>query len=68
MSLKKVKMLDWSAQFAYAPPQVDAVVNTEEIVRVAPSEGRGSGPFVTIKFRDGSTMQCVGTPEDFCDL
>lgn len=67
MSLKKVRWQDWSGEFAYAPPLRDAVVNTDEIVSVTPTESRGEGPWVKLKLRDGSTMTCRGTPDDFLE-
>jgi hypothetical protein len=64
MPLKRVQMLDYHANYAYAPPAVDAVVNTEEIVSARPTDARGSGPFVAIKFRDGTSMTIVRTVDD----
>jgi hypothetical protein len=63
MPLIKVKKLDYSARFAYAPPVVDAVINTEEVVSAAAVEERGTGPFLQVCFRDGSTMTIKGTAD-----
>src|SRR5262249_8471967 len=38
---------------AYAPRQVDAVLNTDEVASACPTEARGGGPFVLVKFRGG---------------
>ncbi len=65
--LKKVKKLDYGSDYAYAPPQVDAVVNTTEIVTAWPVEARGSGPFVAVKLTTGETITCVGTVDDFLE-
>lgn len=62
--LIKVKRQDWYATFAYAPPLVDAVINTDEVVSAVACESRGEGPFVQVKFRDGSKMVIRGTPDD----
>jgi hypothetical protein len=60
--LIKVKYLDYEATTAYAPPQRDGVLNTEEVVTAVPTEARGSGPFLLVRFRDGSQMTIVGEP------
>ena len=66
--LKKVKYQNWRApNFAYAPPTEDAVIQTDRIVSVTPTESRGSGPFVLVKFDDGTSMTCIGKPEDFLE-
>lgn len=63
--LVKVKRLNYSAPYNYAPPQEPAVVNTDDISHVVCTEARGSGPFVLVRFRDGTEMVCVGSPEMF---
>lgn len=63
--LIKVRRQNWNADFAYAPPTEEAVVNTDEIVSAVPAESRGVGPFTLVKFRDGSTMTVEGTPAQF---
>jgi hypothetical protein len=63
--LKKVEMLDYDAPTAYSPPAVTAVINTDEIVSVKPTDARGVGPFVFIKFKDGTSMTVRGNIEDF---
>jgi hypothetical protein len=63
--LRRVKCQDWNAQFAYAPPVVDAVVNTDHIVSAVPTDSRGSGPWTKVSFVDGRTLTCQGTPETF---
>jgi hypothetical protein len=68
-SLKAVKFIDYNANYAYSPPERDAVINTHEIITVVPIE-RGSTrrPFddlVRIRFHDGSWMDVIGKPGDF---
>lgn len=63
--LVKVKMLDYSAGFAYAPPQVDALVNTDHVVSAKPTEARGSGPFLCLKMVGGETVTVVGSLDQF---
>lgn len=58
--LIKVRKQDWSGNFSYAPPLVDAVINTDEVVEAYPTESRGAGPFVKVKFKDGSTITIQG--------
>jgi hypothetical protein len=65
MSLHKVQAQDWKGNFAYAPPVVDALVNTDHVVRVVPTESRGPGPWVSVVLVDGATLICRGTPETF---
>lgn len=63
--LIKVKWQNWEANFSYAPPTEDAVINTDDVARAVPAESRGSGPFTRVTFRDGSSMTVLGTPEQF---
>ena len=63
--LIRVKKQDWSASFAYAPPLVEAVLNTDHIVSVVSVESRGSGPFVCVSMVDGQKLTCEGEPSDF---
>lgn len=62
--LKKVKYLNWSGNFVYAPPQEDCIINTDEVISAVPTEARGSGPFMLVKMSDGSKLTLVGVPED----
>lgn len=62
--LKKVKYLNWNGNFAYAPPQEDCIINTDEVISAVPTEARGSGPFMLVKMSDGSKLTLVGVPED----
>lgn len=62
--LIKVKMLDYNLPYSYAPPTVDAIVNTEEIVSAKITEARGEGPHLFVRFRDGSSMTIQGRVED----
>ncbi len=62
--LRKFKFLDYGANYAYAPPQEDCIINTDNIVSAVPTESRGSGPFVLVKMSDGSKLTIVGRPED----
>lgn len=68
MNLKLVKMLDYNQSYAHAPAQVDAVVQTNQIVSVVPTEARGNGPFVRINLKDGTHIVCVGKPIDFVEV
>lgn len=66
--LKLVKRLAYEKPHTYAPLQEDAVVQTNDIVSVTiSSDDRGSGPFVRISLRDGTSLACVGRPEDFAE-
>jgi hypothetical protein len=62
--LIRVKMLDYHGAYAYAPPQVDAVINTDDVTSARPTEARGIGPFLAVNMRDGSSVTIVGTVED----
>jgi hypothetical protein len=64
--LIKVRRQNWQANFAYAPPTEDAVINTDEVASAFPTESRGEGPFVQVRFRDGSSMTVLGTVDQFC--
>ncbi len=64
-TLKLVKYQDWSAEFAYAPPLVDATINLDEVVSVTPCDSRGEGPFVRVKLTTGDSLICRGVPADF---
>jgi hypothetical protein len=63
--LIRVKRLNYDTNYAYAPPQEDAVVNLADVRSVVETDARGTGPFVRVTFRDGSTMTCCGVPGDF---
>lgn len=64
MALIKVRMVDYSQNYSYAPPQEDAILNTEEIVSAVPTEARGDGPFLRVNLKDGTRMVIVGTVDD----
>lgn len=62
MSLIKVEIIDYNASYSYAPPTVDGVINTEEIVYAKPTTTpRRVGQFLFVKLRDGSSVTIVGT-------
>lgn len=61
--LIKVKYLDYDKPCAYAPPQEDAILNTDDVVSAVPTEARGSGPFLRVNLRDGTSITIVGTPD-----
>lgn len=67
--LKRVQFIDYNADYAYSPPERDAVINLSEIVSIVPIErGNTRRPFddlVSIRFRDGSKLHVIGKPEDF---
>jgi hypothetical protein len=60
MALIMVRRLNFDAQTAYAPPQEDAILNTEDVLSVVQTEARGSGPFLYVRFRNGDGMTIVG--------
>jgi hypothetical protein len=70
MTLRKVEFVDRNANYAYAPPTREAVINVDEIVSavsIAPEHTRNSEPLVRVRFRDGSVLDVVGKPGDFVD-
>lgn len=58
-----VKKLDHTAPSAYAARQVDALLNLDAVVGVAPVQERGSGPFLRVELARGEPWIIVGTPE-----
>ena len=64
MPLKQVQVLDYNASYSYAPPQRDAVINTDHIVSAVPVESRCSQPTMFVRFTDGSHQTVIGIPED----
>lgn len=62
--LRKFKFLDYGASYAYAPPQEDCIINTDEVVSAIPTDARGSGPFMMVRFNGGYNLTLVGQPED----
>lgn len=69
--LKLVKYLDYSGNYAYAPPTLEAVIDTAEIQRVTPilpENSRSSYALVKIRFKDGSIMDVVGYVRDFVEI
>lgn len=67
MALLKAKQLDYH-NVAYSPRTLDAVVNTNEIIRIRQlrdDEHRLSGKAVIIYFNDGSVGQYEGVVDDF---
>lgn len=62
--LKGIKALDYKASYAYAPPVVDAVINTDDVQTAIPCDARCSEPTMRIRFRDGSTVVAIGKPAD----
>lgn len=67
MPLMKVKYQNWLGNFSYAPTLEDGVINTDEVTRVVPCDSRGEGPWVKVYFRDGESMICRGTVDDFVE-
>jgi hypothetical protein len=65
MALMKVRRLNFDFTTAYAPPQEDAVLNTEDVVSVVKTEARGSGPFLYVQLRTGNDMTIVGDVDGF---
>lgn len=65
MPLKLVRAVNYAGNYAYAPPQEEALIDTDSIKLVVPTEARGTGPFVRVIFKDGAELVCVGMPRDF---
>lgn len=63
--LIKVKALNYNTDYTYAPPQEDAVINTDDIQSVQKCDARGWGPFVCVTFTNGNKLTCAGVPGDF---
>lgn len=66
-----VQYIDYSGNYAYAPPTEEAVINTDEIVSITPirpENTRSSYALVKVRFRDGRTLDIVGKPSDFVDV
>lgn len=69
--LKLVKFIDYDANYAYAPPEKEATINTQYIISavpISPENTRSSSPVVRLNFHDGSSMVVVGTPRDFIEM
>jgi hypothetical protein len=62
--LKQIRVLDYSGNYSYAPPTVDALVNTEEIVSAVPCASRRSEETMRLRMTDGSCLIAVGVPAD----
>ena len=62
--LKKILIQDWKADFAYAPPTRESVINTDDVQNAMPCESRGCGPWMKITFRNGNHVIAHGRPED----
>lgn len=66
--LVKVKRQDWDdPHFHYAPPRVDAVVNTDDVVSAVVCQSRGVGPWYRVTFRDGTEWIVQGHPDDLLE-
>lgn len=69
--LRQVKFIDYDANYAYSPPERDAVINLDEIVSVVAIERgatrRAFDDLVRIRFRDGSILDVIGKPGDFVE-
>jgi hypothetical protein len=67
--LKKVRIIDYGADYAYAPPDKEAVINLLEIISIVSINKENTRrPFddqVRIRFNDGSRLDILGKPEDF---
>lgn len=70
--LKAVKFINYNANYAYAPPELDAIINTDDIITAVavPRENtrRAFDDIVRIKFRDGSWLDVIGKPQDFIEI
>lgn len=68
--LKLVKFINYSGNYAYAPPDSEAVINTEEIIQVVPQKLaiRPTENIVRIYFRTRPWMDVIGKPSDFIEI
>lgn len=46
-------VLDFDASYAYVPPKVKVLINSDFVMDVKPCEGRGPGLFCKITLSDG---------------
>ena len=62
--LIKTRFYDWDAEFAFAPPLRDIVLNTDHLVSIEdvpfPRSGSRVGPHVVVTKVDGKRLQCEG--------
>jgi putative hemolysin len=65
--LKRVRIINFDTQYAYAPPVEPGVINIDEVSSAKPTEVRGGRPCVLVKMRNGETITIVGTPEDLLE-
>jgi hypothetical protein len=61
MPLIRVEMLNFHVPNAKNPSSVEAVINTDHIVLMIPSEPPGNGPIVRVSLVGGNGLDCRGT-------
>lgn len=70
--LRIVKYIDYEANYAYSPPEAEAVINTEEIVAVTAIQReytrRPFDDICRIRLKDGTWMDVIGKPSDFIEI
>ena len=64
MSLKLVRVLDYTARYDFCPPSVESVINLNEVVSAVPCESRHVEPTMIVRFRDGQSLTVIGMPTD----
>ena len=70
--LKLIRVIDYDGNYVYSPPDVEAVVNTEEIASamILPrgSTRRAFDDVTRLFFRDGTSKDMIGKPRDLIEL
>ena len=68
--LVKVEKLDYSANYTYAPPTVETVVNPAHVVEADAADGRhrGCGPFTDLRMVGGEKMTIRSSVTAFLEL
>lgn len=70
--LKLVKYIEYDGNYAYAPPELDALINTDDIIaaKLVPKE-QTRKPFddiTRIAFRNNTWMDVICKPQDFIEI
>lgn len=63
----KVRKVDYSQSYAYAPPDVEAYVNENTITNIEPVETRKIEKCSMLQFQDKESWIVVGTPADIME-
>lgn len=62
--LVKLQILNFNANYAYAPPAEEQIVDLDDIRQISPIETRYSEPCSRIRLANGSHVVAVGSPAD----